>query len=130
MTNLFSGINTLAGSLPTLPNNGPTADFYNQWSQYLSPLPHIFLTLIMLFMHSIALIFYYIANAVFTAYQSSFKLLDFMNIFFEPNSDVYQNWNLGNILKDFLYLGFVIFGIMMMVQWIQYTATSGRKGRE
>ncbi|WP_273710726.1 pLS20_p028 family conjugation system transmembrane protein [Leuconostoc mesenteroides] len=130
MTNLFSGLNTLAGSLPTLPNNGPTADFYTQWSQYLSPLPHIFLTLIMLFMHSIALIFYYIANAVFTAYQSSFKLLDFMNIFFEPNSDVYQNWNLGNILKDFLYLGFVIFGIMMMVQWIQYTATSGRKGRE
>lgn len=130
MTNLVSGLNTLAGSLPTLPNNGPTADFYNQWSQYLSPLPHIFLTLIMLFMHSIALIFYYIANAVFTAYQSSFKLLDFMNIFFEPNSDVYQNWNLGNILKDFLYLGFVIFGIMMMVQWIQYTATSGRKGRE
>ncbi|WP_273705666.1 pLS20_p028 family conjugation system transmembrane protein [Leuconostoc mesenteroides] len=130
MTNLFSGLNTLAGSLPTLPNNGPTADFYTQWSQYLSPLPHIFLTLIMLFMHSIALIFYYIANAVFTTYQSSFKLLDFMNIFFEPNSDVYQNWNLGNILKDFLYLGFVIFGIMMMVQWIQYTATSGRKGRE
>ncbi|APE76726.1 hypothetical protein ARA02_05050 [Leuconostoc mesenteroides subsp. jonggajibkimchii] len=130
MTNLFSGINTLAGSLPTLPNNGPTADFYNQWSQYLSPLPHIFLTLIMLFMHSIALIFYYIANAVFSAYQSSFKLLDFMNIFFQPNSDVYRDWNLGNILKDFLYLGFVIFGIMMMVQWIQYTATSGRKGRE
>ncbi|ABJ62213.1 hypothetical protein PUV52_06600 [Leuconostoc mesenteroides] len=130
MTNLFTGINTLADSLPTLPNNGPTADFYTQWSQYLSPLPHIFLTLIMLFMHSIALIFYYIANAVFTAYQSSFKLLDFMNIFFQPNSDVYQNWNLGNILKDFLYLGFVIFGIMMMVQWIQYTATSGRKGRE
>lgn len=130
MINLFSGINTLADTFPTLPNNGPTADFYNQWSQYLSPLPHIFLTLIMLFMHSIALIFYYIANAVFSAYQSSFKLLDFMNIFFEPNSDVYQNWNLGNILKDFLYLGFVIFGIMMMVQWIQYTATSGRKGRE
>ncbi|MBS1008201.1 pLS20_p028 family conjugation system transmembrane protein [Leuconostoc suionicum] len=130
MINLFSGINTLADTFPTLPNNGPTADFYNQWSQYLSPLPHIFLTLIMLFMHSIALIFYYIANAVFTVYQSSFKLLDFMNIFFQPNSDVYQNWNLGNILKDFLYLGFVIFGIMMMVQWIQYTATSGRKGRE
>lgn len=130
MTNLFSGLNTLAGSLPTLPNNGPTADFYTQWSQYLSPLPHIFLTLIMLFMHSIALIFYYIANAFFTAYQSSFKLLDFMNIFFQPNSDVYRDWNLENILKDFLYLGFVIFGIMMMVQWIQYTATSGRKGRE
>lgn len=130
MTNLFSGINTLAGSLPTLPNNGPAADFYTQWSQYLSPLPHIFLTLIMLFMHSIALIFYYIADAVFSAYKLSFKLLDFMNIFFQPNSDVYRNWNLGNILKDFLYLGFVIFGIMMMVQWIQYTATSGRKGRE
>lgn len=63
MINLFSGINTLADTFPTLPNNGPTADFYNQWSQYLSPLPHIFLTLIMLFMHSIALIFYYIADA-------------------------------------------------------------------
>ncbi|KAA8347064.1 pLS20_p028 family conjugation system transmembrane protein [Leuconostoc mesenteroides] len=127
MTNLFSGLNTLADTLPV---NGPTADFYTQWSQYLSPLPHIFLTLIMLFMHSIALIFYYIANAVYTAYTASFKLLDFMNIFFEPNSDVYRDWNLGNILKDFLYLGFVIFGIMMMVQWIQFTATSGRKGRE
>ncbi|MBZ5947930.1 hypothetical protein KII93_05540 [Leuconostoc gelidum subsp. gasicomitatum] len=130
MTNLFTGINTLAGSLPTLPTNGPAADFYTQWSQYLSPLPHIFLTLIMLFMHSIALIFYYISDAVFSAYKASFNLLDFMNIFFQPNSDVYQDWNLGNILKDFLYLGFVIFGIMMMVQWIQYTATSGRKGRE
>lgn len=127
MINLFSGLNTL---VDTLPVNGPTADFYTQWSQYLSPLPHIFLTLIMLFMHSIALIFYYIANAVYTAYTASFKLLDFMNIFFEPNSDVYRDWNLGNILKDFLYLGFVIFGIMMMVQWIQFTATSGRKGRE
>lgn len=114
----------------TLPVNGPTADFYNEWSQYLSPLPHIFLTLIMLFMHSIALIFYYIANTVYEAYQDSFKLLDFMNIFFEPKNTVYTDWNLGNILKDFLYLGFVIFGIMMLVQWIQYTATSGRKGRE
>ncbi|CUW10779.1 pLS20_p028 family conjugation system transmembrane protein [Leuconostoc gasicomitatum] len=130
MTNLFTGINTLAGSLPTLPTNGPTAYFYTQWSQYLSPLPHIFLTLIMLFMHSIALIFYYIADAVYSAYTSSFKLLDFMNIFFEPNNSVYTDWNLGNIIKDFLYLGFVIFGIMMMVQWIQFTATSGRKGRE
>ena len=130
MTNLFMGLNTLAGALPTLPANGPTADFYTQWSQLLTPLPHIFLTLIMLFMHSIALIFYYVANTVFEAYQSSFKLLDFMNIFFQPNNAVYQDWNLGNILKDFLYLGFVIFGIMMMVQWIQFTATSGRKGRE
>ncbi|ANY10944.1 pLS20_p028 family conjugation system transmembrane protein [Leuconostoc lactis] len=114
----------------TLPVNGPTPDFYSEWSQYLSPLPHIFLTLIMLFMHSIALIFYYIANTVYEAYQDSFKLLDFMNIFFEPKNAVYTDWNLGNILKDFLYLGFVIFGIMMLVQWIQYTATSGRKGRE
>ncbi|MGX4593617.1 pLS20_p028 family conjugation system transmembrane protein [Leuconostoc sp. JNUCC 76] len=114
----------------TLPVNGPTPDFYSEWSQYLSPLPHIFLTLIMLFMHSIALIFYYIANTVYEAYQDSFKLLDFMNIFFEPKNAAYTDWNLGNILKDFLYLGFVIFGIMMLVQWIQYTATSGRKGRE
>ncbi|CAM3167515.1 pLS20_p028 family conjugation system transmembrane protein [Leuconostoc rapi] len=127
MTNLTLGLNSLA---ETLPANGPTADFYTQWSQYLSPLPHIFLTLIMLFMHSIALIFYYIADAVYSAYTSSFKLLDFMNIFFEPSNSVYMDWNLGNILKDFLYLGFVIFGIMMMVQWIQFTATSGRKGRE
>ena len=114
----------------TLPVNGPKPDFYSEWSQYLSPLPHIFLTLIMLFMHSIALIFYYIANTVYEAYQDSFKLLDFMNVFFEPKNAAYTDWNLGNILKDFLYLGFVIFGIMMLVQWIQYTATSGRKGRE
>lgn len=127
MTNLSMGLTTLA---ETLPANGPSADFYNQWSQYLSPMPHIFLTLIMLFMHSIALIFYYVSDAVYSAYQASFKLLDFMNIFFQPNSSVYQDWNLGTILRDFLYLGFVIFGIMMMVQWIQFTATSGRKGRE
>lgn len=130
MNQLFTLTDTLTSVGPTLPTNGPNADFYSQWSQYLTPLPHIFLTLIMLFMHSIALIFYYIAGAVFSAYQASFKLLDFINIFFEPNSSAYQDWNLGNILKDFFYLGFVIFAIMMMVQWIQFTATSGRKGRE
>jgi len=88
MTNLFMGLNTLAGALTTLAAIGPTADFYTQWSQYLSPLPHIFLTLIMLFMHSIALIFYYIADAVYSAYTSSFKLLNFMNIFFEHSNSV------------------------------------------
>lgn len=114
----------------TLSVNGTTPDFYSEWSQYLSPLPHIFLTLIMLFMHSIALILYYIAYTVYEVYQDSFKLLDFMNIFFEPKNAVYTDWSLSNILKDFLYLGFVIFGIMMLVRWIKYTATSGRKGRE
>ncbi|MGR8825263.1 pLS20_p028 family conjugation system transmembrane protein [Leuconostoc mesenteroides] len=114
----------------TLSVNGTTPDFYSEWSQYLSPLPHIFLTLIMLFMHSIALILYYIAYTVYEVYQDSFKLLDFMNIFFEPKNAVYTDWSLSNILKDFLYLGFVIFGIMMLVRRIKYTATSGRKGRE
>lgn len=114
----------------TLPTGGPTTGFYQDWSQYLSPMPHIFLTLVMLFMHSIALIFYYLGSGVLDAYQNSFKLLDFLNIFFSPNNGVYQRWNLGLIIRDMIYLGFVVFGLMMIVQWIKFIITDGRKGRE
>ncbi len=47
--------NSLVGM--TLPTGGPNVAFYESWQQYLSPIPHIFLTVVMLFMHSIALIF-------------------------------------------------------------------------
>ncbi|WP_099044430.1 pLS20_p028 family conjugation system transmembrane protein [Leuconostoc citreum] len=120
-------LNTL---MMTLPTGGPTTGFYQDWSQYLSPMPHIFLTLVMLFMHSIALIFYYLGSGVLEAYQSSFKLLEFLTIFFSPNNSTYQNWNLGLIIRDMIYLGFVIFGLMMIVQWIKFIITDGRKGRE
>ncbi|MCP1275786.1 pLS20_p028 family conjugation system transmembrane protein [Leuconostoc citreum] len=120
-------LNTL---MMTLPTGGPTTGFYQDWSQYLSPMPHIFLTLVMLFMHSIALIFYYLGSGVLDAYQNSFKLLDFLNIFFSPNNGVYQRWNLGLIIRDMIYLGFVVFGLMMIVQWIKFIITDGRKGRE
>ncbi|MCQ6659727.1 pLS20_p028 family conjugation system transmembrane protein [Leuconostoc citreum] len=120
-------LNTL---MMTLPTGGPTTGFYQDWSQYLSPMPHIFLTLVMLFMHSIALIFYYLGSGVLEAYQSSFKLLDFLTIFFSPNNSTYRNWNLGLIIRDMIYLGFVIFGLMMIVQWIKFIITDGRKGRE
>lgn len=114
----------------TLPSSGPTVDFYHQWSQYLSPQPHIFLTMVMLLMHSIALIFYFLAQGVLTGYQNSFKLLDFLNIFFSPNNEVYRSWNLGLIIRNFMYLGIVALGIMMLVQWLKYIVTDGRKGRE
>jgi len=120
-------LNTL---MMTLPTGGPTTGFYQDWSQYLSPMAHIFLTLVMLFMHSIALIFYYLGSGVLDAYQNSFKLLDFLNIFFSPNNGVYQRWNLGLIIRDMIYLGFVVFGLMMIVQWIKFIITDGRKGRE
>lgn len=120
-------INNLAMGLPT---TGPTVEFYQQWSQYLSPMPHIFLTLIMLFMYSVALIFYYLASGVLDAYTNSFKLLDFLNIFFSPTSQTYQNWHLGLIIRNFMYLGIVAFGLMMLVQWIVFIATEAKKGRE
>ncbi|MCK8605678.1 hypothetical protein LNP18_06120 [Leuconostoc citreum] len=120
-------INTLAMTLPT---GGPTVDFYQQWSQSLSPQPHIFLTLVMLFMHSVALIFYYLADGVLTAYSHSFELFGFLNIFLSPKSSVYQTWDLGLIIRNLFYLGTVAFGIMMLVQWIKFIATDGRKGRE
>ncbi|WP_349535092.1 pLS20_p028 family conjugation system transmembrane protein [Leuconostoc citreum] len=113
-----------------LPSSGPTVDFYHQWSQYLSPQPHIFLTMVMLLMHSIALIFYYLAQGVLVGYQNSFKLLDFLNIFFSPKNEVYQAWNLGLILRNFMYLGIVALGVMMLVQWLRFIVTDGRKGRE
>ncbi len=113
-----------------LPSSGPTVDFYHQWSQYLSPQPHIFLTMVMLLMHSIALIFYFLAQGVLTGYQNSFKLLDFLKIFFSPNNEVYRSWNLGLIIRNFMYLGIVALGIMMLVQWLKYIVTDGRKGRE
>lgn len=121
-------INSLAAM--NLPTGGPTVEFYQQWSDYLSSQPHIFLTLVMLFMHSIALIFFYLGDGVLQAYNHSFDLFDFLNIFFSPDNSTYQTWNLGNIIRLMVYVGFVAFGIMMLVQWIQFTATSGRKGRE
>ncbi|WP_349550075.1 pLS20_p028 family conjugation system transmembrane protein [Leuconostoc pseudomesenteroides] len=120
-------LTTLAMSLPS---SGPSVDFYHQWSQYLSPQPHIFLTMVMLLMHSIALIFYYLAQGVLTGYQNSFKLLDFLNIFFSPKNEVYQSWNLGLIIRNFMYLGIVALGIMMLIQWLKFIVTDGRKGRE
>ncbi|MCK8605734.1 hypothetical protein LNP18_06400 [Leuconostoc citreum] len=121
-------INSLASMV--LPTGGPTVEFYQQWSDYLSPQPHIFLTLVMLFMHSIALIFFYLGDGVLTAYNHSFDLFSFLNIFFSPNNATYQHWNLGNIIRIMVYVGFVAFGIMMLVQWITFIATDGRKGRE
>ncbi|WP_349549714.1 pLS20_p028 family conjugation system transmembrane protein [Leuconostoc pseudomesenteroides] len=121
-------INSLAAM--NLPTGGPTVEFYQQWSDYLSPQPHIFLTLVMLFMHSIALIFFYLGDGVLQAYNHSFDLFGFLNIFFSPNNSTYQTWNLGNIIRLMVYVGFVAFGIMMLVQWIQFIATSGRKGSE
>lgn len=121
---------TTLANLQPLPSGGADVGFYNDWIQYLSPIPHIFLTLVMLFMHAIALIWYYLGTGVLEAYQAGFKLLPFVSIFFDPNNAAYQTWNLGNIVKVFLYFGFVIFGIMMLVQWIKYTATAGKKGRE
>lgn len=121
-------INSLSGIV--LPTGGPTVEFYQQWSDYLSPQPHIFLTLVMLFMHSIALIFFYLGDGVLQAYNHSFELFDFLNIFFSPNNSTYQTWHLGNIIRLMVYVGFVAFGIMMLVQWIQFIATNGRKGRE
>jgi len=122
-------LNSLA-NFQTLPVGGPTVSFYTDWAQYLSPMPHIFLTLVMLFMHSLALIFYYLGTGVLEAYQGGFKLLPFVSIFFSPNDSAFQTWHLGDIVKMFFYLGFVIFGLMMLVQWIKYTATAGKKGRE
>ncbi|WP_349550016.1 pLS20_p028 family conjugation system transmembrane protein [Leuconostoc pseudomesenteroides] len=120
-------INSIAIVLPT---GGPSVDFYQQWSDYLSPQPHIFLTLVMLFMHSIALIFFYLGEGVLNAYNHSFDLFDFMNIFFSPTSKTYQTWNLGLLVRNMLYLGIVALGLMMLVQWIRFIATDGRKGRE
>ncbi|CUW11334.1 FIG00773263: hypothetical protein [Leuconostoc gelidum subsp. gasicomitatum] len=122
-------LNSLA-NFQTLPVGGPTVSFYTDWAQYLSPMPHIFLTLVMLFMHSVALIFYYLGTGVLEAYQAGFKLLPFVSIFFSPNDSAFQTWHLGDIVKMFFYLGFIIFGLMMLVQWIKYTATAGKKGRE
>ncbi|MFR4248928.1 MAG: pLS20_p028 family conjugation system transmembrane protein [Leuconostoc lactis] len=120
--------NSLVGM--TLPAGGPNAAFYEAWQQYLSPIPHIFLTVVMLFMHSIALIFYYLGDGVLTAYHAAFKMLSFVQIFYTPTDQAYQNWGLGTFLKIFLYLGIVTFAIMMLVQWIKFSATAGKKGRE
>lgn len=113
-----------------LPTGGPNAAFYEAWQQYLSPIPHIFLTVVMLFMHSIALIFYYLGDGVLTAYHAAFKMLSFVQIFYTPTDEAYQKWGLGTFLQIFMYLGIVALAIMMLVQWIKFSATAGKKGRE
>lgn len=113
-----------------LPTGGPNAAFYESWQQYLSPIPHIFLTVVMLFMHSIALIFYYLGDGVLTAYHAAFKMLSFVEIFYTPTDKAYQDWSLGTFLQIFMYLGIVALAIMMLVQWIKFSATAGKKGRE
>lgn len=120
--------NSLVGM--TLPTGGPNVAFYESWQQYLSPIPHIFLTVVMLFMHSIALIFYYLGDGVLAAYHAAFKMLDFIQIFYSPNEKAYQDWHLGTFLQIFMYIGIVAFAIMMLVQWIKFSATAGKKGRE
>ncbi|KRN74791.1 hypothetical protein IV73_GL001068 [Weissella kandleri] len=130
-----------AEKLPSLPESGPDANFYNAWIDYLNPTPHIFLNFVEWIMHGIAVLLYDLANGVQEAWSSAWRLSDFSQIFTSTSRDydgsvdqslsgVFTSNNLGKLIWIMLLVGFVVMAVVMAVQMFQYSISGGKKGKD
>lgn len=125
-------INTILASLPALPSTGPTADFYQQWATYLQPAPRVFVIMYAWVMHGLAMLAYWLADGVYTAWNSGWKLIDFSSIFTasDGKTDITNGFNLIRLIPIFLTLGLVIMSLMMAISLLQFIITNGERGKE
>lgn len=141
MLDVSSVMLVAAEKLPSLPESGPDANFYNAWIDYLNPTPHIFLNFVEWIMHGIAVVFYDLANGVQEAWSSAWRLSDFSQIFTSTSRDydgsvdqslsgVFTSNNLGKLIWIMLLIGFVVLAVMMAVQMFQYSISGGKKGTD
>lgn len=114
----------------TLPTGAPTNAFYESWADYLQPYPTIFLKTAAIFGHWIAVLFYNLGSAVLDAWHGAWSLADFSKLFTSKHADTMTGFQLTQYIGLFFMLGLIIMSIMMAIQIMQFTMTSGRRGKE
>lgn len=114
----------------TLPTGAPTNAFYESWADYLQPYPTIFLKTAAIFGHWIAVLFYNLGSAVLDAWHGAWSLADFSKLFTSKHADNMTGFQLTQYIGLFFMLGLIIMSIMMAIQIMQFTMTSGRRGKE
>ena len=114
----------------TLPTGAPTNAFYESWADYLQPYPTIFLKTAAIFGHWIAVLFYNLGSAVLDAWHGAWSLADFSKLFTSKHVDNMTGFQLTQYIGLFFMIGLIIMSIMMAIQIMQFTMTSGRRGKE
>lgn len=114
----------------TLPTGAPTNAFYESWADYLQPYPTIFLKTAAIFGHWIAVLFYNLGSAVLDAWHGAWSLADFSTLFTSKHADNMTGFQLTQYIGLFFMTGLIIMSIMMAIQIMQFTMTSGRRGKE
>ncbi|MCS9992728.1 hypothetical protein EFL69_06495 [Weissella confusa] len=113
-----------------LPTGAPTNEFYESWADYLQPYPTIFLKMAAILGHWIAVLFYNLGAAVLDAWNAAWKLADFSSLFTSKHGDTMTGFQLTQYIGVFFMIGLIIMSIMMAIQIMQFTMTSGRRGKE
>lgn len=113
-----------------LPTGAPTNEFYESWADYLQPYPTIFLKMAAILGHWIAVLFYNLGAAVLDAWNAAWKLADFSSLFTSKHGDTMTGFQLTQYIGIFFMIGLIIMSIMMAIQIMQFTMTSGRRGKE
>ncbi|MBZ5941275.1 hypothetical protein K1W63_02620 [Weissella cibaria] len=117
-------------SFMALPTGGPTNEFYESWADYLQPYPTIFLKTAAIFGQWLATLFYNLGNAVLEAWNGAWKIADFSSLFTSKHADGMTGFQLTQYIGLFFMIGLMIMSIMMAVQIMQFSMTSGRRGKE
>lgn len=117
-------------SFMALPTGGPTNEFYESWADYLQPYPTIFLKTAAIFGQWLATLFYNLGNAVLEAWNGAWKIADFSSLFTSKLADGMTGFQLTQYIGLFFMIGLMIMSIMMAVQIMQFSMTSGRRGKE
>lgn len=117
-------------SFMALPTGGPTNEFYESWADYLQPYPTIFLKTAAIFGQWLATLFYNLGNAVLEAWNGAWKIADFSSLFTSKHADGMTGFQLTQYIGLFFMIGLMIMSIMMAIQMMQFSMTSGRRGKE
>jgi len=117
-------------SFMALPTGGPTNEFYESWADYLQPYPTIFLKTAAIFGQWLATLFYNLGNAVLEAWNGAWKIADFSSLFTSKHADGMTGFQLTQYIGLFFMIGLMIMSLMMAIQIMQFTMTSGRRGKE
>lgn len=117
-------------SFMALPTGGPTNEFYESWADYLQPYPTIFLKTAAIFGQWLATLFYNLGNAVLEAWNGAWKIANFSSLFTSKHADGMTGFQLTQYIGLFFMIGLMIMSIMMAIQIMQFSMTSGRRGKE
>lgn len=118
--------------LMALPTEGPSNAFYDSWGTYMHAYPRVWLNMMQVIGQSLMAWFYDIANGVYEAWQHSWKLMSFANIFTLADGSGEDATGMGivQLIPIVLMIGLIVFAIVMVYQILQFTLTDGKKGKD